>query len=102
MIEQFKSSEIYHKLKNMQIIKKQLEKLEQALQDVSHHIQRFDGLKARFKEKKETVISQEQLIMNLADSIKRYSAQSQNDPNELVIESKNKQYEVENIRFQKA
>ena len=69
MIEQFKQSDIYQKLKNMQIIKKQIEKLDKAQEDIGYHLARFDDMKAKFKQKRETVVSQEQLIKNLADSI---------------------------------
>lgn len=52
-------------------------------------------MKARFKAKREAVISQEQLIKNLADQIQRHTdAGNQGkqgaDANDLVIETKNK------------
>jgi len=63
-------------------------------------------MKGRFKSKREAVISQEQLIKNLAESIQRHTEAGNQgkkgaDANDLVVESKNKQYEVESIRFQK-
>jgi hypothetical protein len=63
-------------------------------------------MKEKFKQKRETVVNQEQLIKNLADSVQRH-VQAGNkdrggeDANDLVIESKNRQYEAESIRFQK-
>ena len=73
MIEQFKSSEVYQKLKGMQVIKKQIEKVDSATTEIQFHIERFESMKKEFREKKETVMNQEQLIINLADSIKRYT-----------------------------
>ena len=78
--------------------------LEKAQDDIAYHLARFEDMKDRFKGKKEAVISQEQLIKNLADSIQRHTeAGNQNkkgaDANDLVIESKNKQYDAESIRF---
>jgi hypothetical protein len=57
----------------MQVIKKQIEKVDSATTEIQFHIERFESMKKEFREKKETVLNQEQLIINLADSIKRYT-----------------------------
>lgn len=65
MTEQFKNSETYDQLKTLQMVKKQIEKVTEAQKDIDFHLERYQDISKRFKQKRETVMAQEELIKNL-------------------------------------
>jgi hypothetical protein len=50
-------------------VKRQISKLEEAEEQIAFHLDRYKAMKERFKQKKETVLDQEELIKNLTESI---------------------------------
>ena len=72
MTKQFKESDIYLKLKDLQSVKNQIKKLTEAETQIQFHLDRYSSIKERFKQKKETVLNQEELIKNLTESITRH------------------------------
>lgn len=104
MTQQFKNSDVYRKLKQLQSLTQQTSKMETAQQEIEFHLERYRAQRQRFKEKRDSVMNQEMLIKNLNESIERSLKQQEFGraaQTEKFIENKQKSVELAQLEFKK-